>query len=103
LANLPNLLGLNRLKENSLDFNIKKSLALYIMFDYIQYAYGKWKGDGISNANSIVIPISQDQLRSQLRNPIEKKPASYKSINASSVNIFENNLKKNGTIMNKTE
>ena len=60
------------------------------MFDYIQYAYGKWKGDGISNANSIVIPIYQDQLRSQLRNPIEKKPASYKSINSSSVRFLQN-------------
>jgi hypothetical protein len=65
------------------------------MFDYIQYAYGnRWRYDGKPKANTSAVPISQDKLRSELRDTTERKPASYKSINASSVNIFENNLKK---------
>jgi hypothetical protein len=65
------------------------------MFDYIQSFYGEWRWNGKPQANNIAIPIiSQDEIREQLRNPIERKPASYKSINASSVKIFENDLKK---------
>ena len=60
------------------------------MFDYIQYAYGKWKDDGKPKANSIAIPISQDELRSQLRNPIETKPDGYKNSQSSSVRFLQN-------------
>jgi len=64
------------------------------MFDYIQYAYGQWRWDSKPRQNTNALPISQDELRSQLRNIPERKPASYKSINASSVNIFKNDLNK---------
>lgn len=61
------------------------------MFDYIQYAYGGWKGDGKPKQNQNAIPImTQDQLRSQLRNPIERKPDAYKNSQSSSVRFLEN-------------
>jgi hypothetical protein len=66
------------------------------MFDYIQYAYGnRWRYDGKPKANTTAVPISQDQLRSQLRDTTEplrdtteSKPDGYKNSQASSVRFL---------------
>ena len=59
------------------------------MYDYIQYAYGnRWRYNGKPKANTIAVPISQDQLRSELRNTTETKPDAYKSINSSQIKII---------------
>ena len=66
------------------------------MFNYIQYGCENWKWDGKPRQNAIALPISQDQLREQLRNPIEKKPDSYKSIHSSGIRFLPNtNLNAN--------
>lgn len=55
----------------------------------MNYNYGFWNWDAKPRANSVAIPIiSQDQIQSQLRNPIEKKPDAYKSINSSQIQII---------------
>jgi hypothetical protein len=55
----------------------------------LNYNYGFWNWDKKPRANSVAIPItSQDQIRSQLRNPKEKKPDAYKSINSSQIQII---------------
>jgi hypothetical protein len=59
------------------------------MFDYIQYAYGnRWRYDGKPKANTTAVPISQDQLRSELRDTTETKPDGYKNSQASSVRFL---------------
>lgn len=61
------------------------------MFDYIQYAYGnRWRDDGKPKPNSIAVPISQDQLRSELRDTTETKPDAYKNSQSSSVRFLPN-------------
>jgi hypothetical protein len=61
------------------------------MYDYIQYAYryyGKNHDNKPNDKPKVATPVlTQEQIQDQLRNPIERKPASYKSINASSVNL----------------
>jgi hypothetical protein len=59
------------------------------------FNYGNWNWNGKPQASNTAVPIiNQDVLREQLRNIPERKPSSYKSINASSVNIFKNDLNK---------
>ena len=60
------------------------------MFDYIQYAYGQWRWDSKPRQNTNALPISQDELRSQLRNIPERKPDGYKSSQASSIRFLPN-------------
>lgn len=56
------------------------------MFDYIQYAYKTYTQKPEDNKPKIVIPImKQDELRSQLNSPIEKKPDAYKNSQSSSL------------------
>jgi len=64
--------------------------VLYIMFNYIQCGFDNWKWDGKPRQNVIALPISQDQLREQLRNPIETKPDGYKNTQSSSVRFLQN-------------
>ena len=54
-----------------------------------------WNTSNANQASHIAFPIGNyDDKRSQTRIPIGKKPDLYKSINSSSINVFENNLKK---------
>lgn len=47
---------------------------------------GKWLGYTYENKTAMTIgALSQDELRSQLRNPIEKKPDGYKNVNSSAI------------------
>ena len=55
----------------------------------LNYFYGNWNWNGKPLANSVGIPIiPQDEIRSQLRNPIERKPDSYKNLNSSQIQII---------------
>lgn len=48
-----------------------------------------WNTSSANQASHIAIPITkQDDIRSQLRNPIEKKPDPYKNINSSQIRII---------------
>lgn len=55
---------------------------------------GKWFGYTYENKNAVpigVIPqLTQDEIRRQLRYPIESKPDGYKSSQSSSVRFLEN-------------
>ena len=42
----------------------------------------------LSSQNKKPPIILQDEIRTQLRNPIERKPNAYKSINSSQIQIF---------------
>jgi hypothetical protein len=55
----------------------------------LNYNYGFWNWNAKPRANSVDIPIiSQDEIRSQLKNPIERKPDAYKSVNSSQIQII---------------
>ena len=48
-----------------------------------------WNPKTANQASNIALPITnQEQIRSQLRNPIEKKPDGYKNINTSQIQII---------------
>lgn len=55
---------------------------------------GKWFGYNYENksaVNPVSIPLpSQDEIRSQLRNPIERKPDAYKSSQSSGARFLQN-------------
>lgn len=61
---------------------------------------GKWFGYNYENKSAVDItstPIpTQDEIRSQLRNPIEKKPDGYKNTQSSGIRFLQNtNLSAN--------
>lgn len=49
---------------------------------------GRWLGYTYENKTA-TLP-TQDEIRSQLRNPIESKPTGYKNINSSAIRFHQN-------------
>lgn len=55
----------------------------------MDYFSNLWKPTAINQASHIALPITkQDDIRSQLKNPIERKPDAYKSINSSQIRLL---------------
>jgi hypothetical protein len=52
---------------------------------------GRWLGQAYENKTAIAIGVlKQDEISSQLRCPIEKKPSGYKNINSSAIRFLPN-------------
>ena len=55
---------------------------------------GKWLGYTYENKNAVPIGVipqpTQDEIRSQIRKPIESKPDAYKSCQSSSARFLQN-------------
>ena len=54
-----------------------------MMFEYLKYIYTYRAED----RKPKIVLLSQDEIRTQLRNPTEKKPDGYKNTNTSSIRL----------------
>lgn len=55
------------------------------MFDYIQYAYKSYVAPNDTKPKQVIPIMKQDDIRTQLNEPLNKKPDAYKNSNSSSM------------------